>query len=307
VRLAGPQPLPPASPATQRKVSSRGAIRVARQRVQVGLPHAGRIVSTELGDTTLRVTDPDGELPTTVPRTSTGEITRFKAHGSQALSLTQADKVKSPEGGGSAAADLPGAQNLAVAGVRSGPSGAATSHAPVPCLAASRHSSYRWYPVAFRVLDNGRVVDRMARFRAYAKVLEPDDPTMRIYEAGLRACPGEPGMPLAEVLRRSGGAYHTTTPLIPHMRDDIREVAELTSDAELLKIAELTEVPVSLEHLRGLDPQTRIIIRSELNYEGDEASRVSAGTRPRHPLATVMPDGTVIPGDARPLGRLFAS
>ena len=92
----------------------------------------------------------------------------------------------------------------------------------------------------------------MATFRAYAKVLEPDDPAMRIYEAGLRACPGEPGMPLAEVLRRSGGVYETATPLIPHMRDDIREVAELTSDAELLKIAELTEVPVSLKHLRDL-------------------------------------------------------
>ena len=144
----------------------------------------------------------------------------------------------------------------------------------------------------------------MATFRAYAKVLEPDDPTMRIYEAGLRACPGEPGMPLAEVLRRSGGVYQTTTPLMAHMRDDIREVAELTSDAELLKIAELTEVPVSLEHMRGLDPQTRIVIRSELSYEGDEASQVSAAARPRHALATVMPDGTVIPGDVRPLGRL---
>src|SRR5580692_5681913 len=145
-----------------------------------------------------------------------------------------------------------------------------------------------------------REVGRMAMFRAYAKALEPDDPTMRIYEAGLRTCPGEPGMPLAEVLRRSGGTYQTTTPLIPHMRDDIREVAELTSDAELLVIAEMTEVPVSLEHLRGLDPQTRIVIRSELSYEGDEASQVSAATRPHHALATVMPDGTVIPGDARP-------
>src|SRR5215472_7676282 len=162
-------------------------------------------------------------------------------------------------------------------------------------------------PSGVPVLDSGRVVDRMATFRAYAKVLEPDDPAMRIYEAGLRSCPGEPGIPLAEVLRRSGGVYQTTTPLIAQMRDDICEVAELTSDAELLKITELTEVPVSLEHLRGLDPQTRIIIRSELDYEGDEASRVSAATRPRHALATVMPDGTVIPGDARPLGRLFAS
>lgn len=138
----------------------------------------------------------------------------------------------------------------------------------------------------------------MATFRVYAKVLEPDDPTMRIYEAGLHVCPGGPGVPLEEVLRRSGGVYQTTTHLVPRMRDDIREVAELTSDADLLKIAELTEVLVSLEHLRGLDRRTRIVIRSELTYEDDEGSRVSAAARPRHALATVEPDGTVIPGDA---------
>jgi hypothetical protein len=82
VRLAGPQPLPPASQVIQRKVSSRGAIRVARQRVQVGLPHAGQVVTVELGDTTLRVIDRHGEPLITVPRKSTGEISRFKAHGS---------------------------------------------------------------------------------------------------------------------------------------------------------------------------------------------------------------------------------
>jgi hypothetical protein len=123
VRLAGPQPLPPASPVIQRKVSSRGGIRVARQRVQVGLPHAGQVVTVELGDTSLRVTGPDGELLATVLRTSTGEISRFKAHGTHALPLTQADKVKSPEGGGSAAAHLPGAPRR-LRGRPSGPKGA---------------------------------------------------------------------------------------------------------------------------------------------------------------------------------------
>ena len=63
----------------------------------------------------------------------------------------------------------------------------------------------------------------MAIFRAYAKVLEPDDPTMRIYAAGLRTCPGQPGLLLADVLRRTGGVYETTTPLPPQLRDDIRE------------------------------------------------------------------------------------
>jgi hypothetical protein len=140
----------------------------------------------------------------------------------------------------------------------------------------------------------------MAIFRAYAKVLEPGDPTMRIYEAGLRSCPGQPGLLLADVLRRTGGVYEVMTPLVPQLRDDIREVAELTSDPELLAIADLTEVPVPLDHLRGLDPQTRIIIRAELCYEGDEDARVSGVREHRPALATIMPDGTVIAGDAFP-------
>jgi hypothetical protein len=143
-------------------------------------------------------------------------------------------------------------------------------------------------------------MERMATFRAYAMVLEPDDPSMRIYRAGLRPCPGPPGHILADVLLRTGGSYETTTPLLPQLRDDIRRVAELTSDAALLAIAELTEVPVCLEHLRGLDPRTRIVIRAELRYEGDEGAQLSrAGDQPPA-LATIMPDGTVIAGDAFP-------
>jgi hypothetical protein len=140
----------------------------------------------------------------------------------------------------------------------------------------------------------------MAVFRAYAKVLEPGDPEMRLHEAGLRACPGPPGLVLADVLRRTGGVYEATTPLPPQFRDDIREVAELTSDPELLAIADLSEVPVPLGHLRGLDPQTRIIITAELCYEADEGARVSRGKEHRPALATIMPDGTVIAGDAFP-------
>jgi hypothetical protein len=140
----------------------------------------------------------------------------------------------------------------------------------------------------------------MAIFRAYAKVLEPGDPAMRIYEAGLRTCPGRPGLVLADVLRGTGGVYETTTSLVPQFRDDIREVAELTSDPELLAIADLTEVPVPLGHLRGLDPQTRIVIRAELHYEADEATRVSRASKHRPAVATILPDGTVIAGDAFP-------
>ena len=137
----------------------------------------------------------------------------------------------------------------------------------------------------------------MAVFRAYAKVLEPSDPSVRIYEAGLRSCPGQPGLPLSDVLRRTGGIYRTTTPLSPRLRDAIREVAQLTSDAGLLAIAQLTEVPVSLEHLRGLDPQTRITVTVSLDYEGDESTRVRTTAERRPALATILPDGSVIAGD----------
>lgn len=143
----------------------------------------------------------------------------------------------------------------------------------------------------------------MAVFRAYAKVLEPDDPAMRVYEAGLRTCLRRPGVMLADVLRRTGGVYQTTAPLSPRLRDAIREVAELTSDSDLLAIADLDEVPVSLDHLRGLDPRTRIVIRTELCYEADEGAQVSRARKHRPAVATVMPDGPVVAGDAFPHHR----
>jgi hypothetical protein len=83
VRLAGPDPLPAASMVIQRKVSSRGGIQVACQRIQVGFHHAAKAVTIELGDTSLRIIGQDGELITTVPRNGTGEITRFKAYGTR--------------------------------------------------------------------------------------------------------------------------------------------------------------------------------------------------------------------------------
>jgi hypothetical protein len=83
VRLAGPQLLLPPALTIQRKVSSRGGIQIARQRIQVGFSHAGQIVTVELSDTMLRVIDQHGELITTVPRPSDGEISRFKAYGTR--------------------------------------------------------------------------------------------------------------------------------------------------------------------------------------------------------------------------------
>jgi hypothetical protein len=129
--------------------------------------------------------------------------------------------------------------------------------------------------------------DRMAIFRAYAKVLEPSDPTMRIYEAGLRTCPGQPGLLLADVLRRTAGVYETTASLSPQFRADIREVAELTSDPELLAIADRTEVPVSLSPARPRPAdahchRNRAPLRGRRGRTGDQGEGASAGSGHDH-------------------------
>jgi hypothetical protein len=111
----------------------------------------------------------------------------------------------------------------------------------------------------------------MASFGTSAEVLRPDHPLMKMSTASPGRRP--PGVVLADLLARTGGVYETTTPLTAEFRDDIRAVAELTSDDHLLAIAELPEVPVSLEHLRELDPQTRVVIFCRLDVAPGEMPR----------------------------------
>jgi transposase InsO family protein len=77
-RPAGPAPTQAPEPLrVERRVSSRGALAIARQRIHVGIAHAGRTLTVETADTTFRVYDGD-ELLTEVARTTTRPIARFK-------------------------------------------------------------------------------------------------------------------------------------------------------------------------------------------------------------------------------------
>jgi transposase InsO family protein len=79
-RKAAASPPPPPGPVTvQRRVSSRGGIMVATQKIQVGLIHAGKIVTVTAEDHSFRLVI-DGEAAGVVPRTTTREIHRYKAY-----------------------------------------------------------------------------------------------------------------------------------------------------------------------------------------------------------------------------------
>jgi hypothetical protein len=81
-RLAGVPPDVPDQPVrVQRRVSCRGGIQVCRQRVQVGLPHAGRIVTVEVDQAVFRILDDRDTIIKVVPRTNTEEVRRHKAYG----------------------------------------------------------------------------------------------------------------------------------------------------------------------------------------------------------------------------------
>jgi hypothetical protein len=109
----------------------------------------------------------------------------------------------------------------------------------------------------------------MATFSTSAEVLTPAGNPLKRGQGKI----SPQGFVLADVLRQTGGAYQTAIPMSGRFRDYIRAVAQLTSDDELLGIAELPEVPVSLENCRQLDPQTRFVTVCRLDVSPAETPR----------------------------------
>ena len=72
-------PAPSGLVTVQRRVSSRGGIMVATQKIQVGLVHAGKIVTVTAEEHSFRL-EVDGQAAGVVPRTTAREIHRYKAY-----------------------------------------------------------------------------------------------------------------------------------------------------------------------------------------------------------------------------------
>ncbi len=66
----------------QRRVSQRGSIMVATQRIHVGMIHARKIVTVTASDHSFQL-HIDGESVGTVPRTTSAEIHRYKAYATR--------------------------------------------------------------------------------------------------------------------------------------------------------------------------------------------------------------------------------
>jgi hypothetical protein len=115
----------------------------------------------------------------------------------------------------------------------------------------------------------------MARFSTYAEVLMPDHIQWEAYTSGIKKNP--PGVLLSDILEHTGGIYENRLDLEPEFRESVRKVAELAGDESLMRIANLSAVVISLEHLRNIDPQTRIVCGYRLDYTSEESERLGLG------------------------------
>ena len=83
-RRAASTPVPAAGPVVvQRRVSQRGSIMIATQRIHVGMIHARNIVTVTASDSSFHISL-YGETISVVPRTTTREIHRYKAYANKA-------------------------------------------------------------------------------------------------------------------------------------------------------------------------------------------------------------------------------
>lgn len=103
------------------------------------------------------------------------------------------------------------------------------------------------------------------KFSTYAEVLTPDHPLMKAYRDGSKKTPGHL---LRDVLSETGGRYEIMTEIPRRHREKMLQMATLTADSKLADAARATWIPVSLEHLRGHDPDTtRIVYGCRLDAE----------------------------------------
>jgi hypothetical protein len=102
------------------------------------------------------------------------------------------------------------------------------------------------------------------KFSTFAEVLTPDHPDA-----------GSPGLLLKDVLAESGGRYEYHMVFAEGVKAHYRKWAAAASASEIANIAETGSITISLEHLRGLDPETtRIVVGTRIDREPSDGDHL---------------------------------
>lgn len=129
----------------------------------------------------------------------------------------------------------------------------------------------------------------MASFTTFADVLTTDSISWVAYTTGVTK--NAPGVPIKEILQRTGGVYENRLEMSDAFREKLRTAGQLPGNEALLEIAEQPTVKISLEHLRGVDPNTRIIVGYGIEYADGEGELLGvASDEAVDPKRTVQVD-----------------
>jgi hypothetical protein len=112
----------------------------------------------------------------------------------------------------------------------------------------------------------------MASFTTFADVLTSDSISWVAYTTGVTK--NAPGVPIKEILQRTGGIYENRLEMSDAFREQLRTAGQLPGNEELLEIAALPTVNISLEHLRGVDPNTRVVVGYGIEYTEEESQQL---------------------------------
>jgi len=105
------------------------------------------------------------------------------------------------------------------------------------------------------------------RLISYADVFTPDHPLYKAYQNGQKKTAGHL---LADVLKETGGKYEISVILPQKFLREVATKAAETGNSKLAAAAKSQTFQISLDHLRGQDPNTtRIVYGARL--ERDES------------------------------------
>lgn len=115
------------------------------------------------------------------------------------------------------------------------------------------------------------------RLTTHAEVLTPNHPIWQAYLNGSKETP--PGRSLGDVLNDTGGLYEMTLDLPDRFVVDICEAAAKSQDPLLVEVARTGQIWIPFEHLRGLDPNTRVSLGCSLGPNGRDSDWSPATNR----------------------------